>query len=142
MAMTMNEAVVRRISVCYPSDSLSCQMAQWAGEHEECTVEPVFARSTLELRRLLQGADMVLIDATEDHAQAIDAFSQSIARLGSSRVTVYSERMHEGLELFVRKQGSWLLLGPLDRVEWEGLFSRTLGLTEEIQAPVVMRRAA
>ena len=142
MGMNTAEADVRRIAVCYPTESLSCQVAQWAGEHDDCTVEPVFARSVLEIRRSLQGADMVVIDATDDHAQAIDAFSQSIARLGPGRVTVYTERMHEGLELFVRKQGSWLLLGPLTHLEWEGLFSRTLEMIPQGQAQPPRRRAA
>ena len=124
--MTMIEAVVHSIAVCYPTESLSRQVALWARQHEDCGIEPVFGRSALEIRRSLNGADAVLVDASDDHAQAIELFSQSVARLGSRRVAVYTERMHEGLELFVRTQGAWLLLGPLDDRQWEEFFSSML----------------
>jgi hypothetical protein len=124
--MATIEAVVHSIAVCYPTESLSGQLAQWACRHPDCGLEPVFGRLPLEIRRSLSGADMVLVDASDDHAQAIELFSQSIARLGSRRVAVYTERMHEGLELFVRTQGAWLLLGPLDDRQWEEFFSSML----------------
>ncbi len=121
--MTTTEAVVHRIAVCYPTESLSRQVALWARQHEDCGIEPVFARSVLDIRRSLFGADRVLVDASDDHAQAIELFSQAVAGLGSRHVAVYTERMHEGLELFVRTQGAWLLLGPLNNRQWEEFFS-------------------
>ena len=124
--MTTIETAVHRIAVCYPTESLSRQVAFWATKHEECEVDPVFGRSVFEIRRLLHGADGVLVDASDDHAQAIDLFSQSVARFGSRHVAVYTERMHEGLELFVRTQGAWLLLGPLTNRQWEEFFSSLL----------------
>jgi hypothetical protein len=101
-------------------------LASWASNHADCGVEPVFGRSALEIRRSLDGADRVLVDASDDHAQAIELFSQSVTRLGSRHVAVYTERMHEELELFVRTQGAWLLLGPLDHEQWEEFFSTML----------------
>ena len=124
--MNIVETVVHSIAVCYPTESLSCQVALWAHKRADCGVELVFGRSVLEIRRSLNGADVVLVDASDDHAQAIELFSQSIARLGSQRVAVYTERMHEGLELFVRTQGAWLLLGPLNGRQWEEVFSSML----------------
>ncbi len=124
--MAMNEAVVQNIAVCYPTESLSHQMALWARKHEDCEIEPVFGRLPLEIRRSLNGAAMILVDASDDYAQAIELFSQSVARLGSHRVAVYTERMHEGLEIFVRTQGAWLLLGPLSDGQWEEFFSAML----------------
>ena len=35
---------------------------------------------------------------------------------------MYSERMHEGLEMFVRSRGALLLLGPLSEAEWDAFF--------------------
>src|ERR1039458_3313933 len=105
--MATIEAVVHSIAVCYPTESLSRQVALWARSREDCGIEPVFGRSALEIRRSLRGADMVLVDASDDHAQAIELFSQSVAGLGPRRVAVYTEKMHEGLELFVRTQGAW-----------------------------------
>ena len=112
--------------------------------HADCGIEPVFGRSALEIRRSLNGADLVLVDASDDHAQAIELFSQSVARLGSRRVAVYTERMHEGLELFVRTQGAWLLLGPLNNQQWEEFFSSMLppARREAVQRQSPWRRAA
>jgi hypothetical protein len=124
--MTMIEAVVHDIAVCYPSESLSRQMATWARRHDDCAIEPVFRRSAAAIRQSLSGAELVLVDATDDHAQAIDLFAQSVARLGSRRVAVYTERMHDGLEPFVRTQGAWLLLGPLGDDQWEEFFASML----------------
>lgn len=120
--MTTIEAVVYRIAVCYPTESLSRQVALWSRMHADCEIEPVFGRSVLEIRRSLRGADRVLVDASDDHAQAIELFSQSVSGLGARHVAVYTEKMHEGLELFVRTQGAWLLLGPLDNWQWEEFF--------------------
>ena len=86
---------------------------------DDCRVEAVFGRSATAIGRSLRGADLALVDASEDHAQAIDLFSEAVARLGPRRVSIYSERMHDGLELFVRTQGAWLLLGPLASEPWE-----------------------
>jgi len=122
----MIETVVQSIAICYPTESLSRQVAQWASKHKDCGIEPICGRLPLEIRRSLIGADVVLVDASDDHAQAIELFSQSVARLGSRRVAVYTERMHEGLELFVRTQGAWLLLGPLGDGQWEEFFSSIL----------------
>src|SRR5208282_4126368 len=124
--MAMIETVVQSIAICYPTESLSRQVAQWASKHKDCGIEPICGRLPLEIRRSLIGADVVLVDASDDHAQAIELFSQSVARLGSRRVAVYTERMHEGLELFVRTQGAWLLLGPLGDGQWEEFFSSIL----------------
>jgi hypothetical protein len=143
-SMTIIEAVVHSIAVCYPTESLSRQVALWARSREDCGIEPVFGRSALEIRRSLRGADMVLVDASDDHAQAIELFAQSVAGLGPRRVAVYTERMHEGLELFVRTQGAWLLLGPLNNRQWEEFFSSMLppAQAEPMYRPSPRRRAA
>ena len=59
-------------------------------------------------------------------AQAADAFSEAAGQLGAGATAMYTECMHDGLELFVRSRGAQLLLGPLTDVEWDGFFSRTL----------------
>ena len=133
--MSKIEAVVYRIAVCYPTESLSRQVAFWARRHADCGIEPVFGRSALEIRRSLSGADRVLVDASDDHAQAIELFSQSVTRFGSRHVAVYTERMHEGLELFVRTQGAWLLLGPLNNWQWEEFFSSMLPPAKQEAVP-------
>jgi hypothetical protein len=110
---------------------LSQQVARWARKHEDCAIETMFDRSILKIRRSLDGTEMVLVDASDDHAQAIELFSQTLASRGVRRVAVYTERMHDGLELFVRTQGAWLLLGPLDERQWEEFFSTMLSPSRE-----------
>jgi len=119
-------------------------MALWASKHGDCEIEPVFGRSALEIRRSLNGADRVLVDASEDHAQAIELFSQSVVTLGPRHVAVYTERIHEGLELFVRTQGAWLLLGPLSNWQWEEFFLAMLPPARREPVPLrsPWRRAA
>jgi hypothetical protein len=138
------ENVVQRIAVCYPTESLSGQVAQWAEGRDDCRIAPVFDRSAMAIRRSLDGADIALVDASDDHEQAIDLYSQAVARLGARKASVYTERMHEGLELFVRTHGSWLLLGPLTGEQWDDYFAGML--TESRDWPVehqsARRRAA
>jgi hypothetical protein len=120
------ETVVQRIAVCYPTESLSGQVAHWAEGRGDCRVESVFARSAMAIRSSLDQAEVALVDASDDHEQAIDLYSQAVARLGARKASVYTERMHEGLELFVRTQGSWLLLGPLTDQQWNDYFATML----------------
>ena len=54
-------------------------------------------------------------DATDDDAQAVDAFSQAAGHLGTNAVAIYSEVMHEGVELLVRSRGSQVLFGATGR---------------------------
>jgi hypothetical protein len=110
----------------YPCDRLAWRLLSWARKHAECTVKPVFARSLPEIRAAVRGAAVAVVDATEDHAQAIDAFSQAVAQVGVGGTTVYTETMHDGLELFVRARGAQLLLGPLSDAEWEAFFAHAL----------------
>jgi hypothetical protein len=79
-----------------------------------------------EIRAVLARADVALIDATEDQFHAAEAFAEAAESLGAGAAAVYTERMHDGLELFVRSRGAQLLLGPLAEAEWDGFFARTL----------------
>lgn len=142
------EAVVQRIAICYPTESLSGQVSRWSRGRDECRVETVSARTASAIRGALDGAHLALVDASDDHAQAIDLFSQAVARMGARHASVYTERMHEGLESFVRTQGAWLLLGPLTDEQWEDYFSTMLpaaqntGGREAADGPMSRRRAA
>ena len=118
------------IVVFYACESLGNQIASCAREHQSYSFSPAHARSAFEIRKVIQGAGMVLVDATEDHAQAIEAFSQALTHFGPDRVAIYTERMHEGLELFVRTQGAPLLFGPLRNAQWNGFFQRLLTLRQ------------
>jgi len=121
--MEPNKALTNRIAICYPTASLSFQLARWSRSKRQCMIESCFARKVVDIRRSVQGADFVLVDATGDYAQAIDAYAQAALQVGPKRVAVYSEEMHEGLEQFVRPRGSWVLFGPLGTDDWDALFA-------------------
>jgi hypothetical protein len=69
---------------------------------------------------------VAVVDATDDPAQACDAFSQAAGQLGAGATGMYSEHMPDGLEVFVRSRGALMLLGPLGEVEWDGFFDGAL----------------
>ena len=126
--MSITEAVVQRIAICYPTESLSGQVAQW-GRNKDCRVETVRSRSAMAIRGALGDAQLAVVDASDDHAQAIDLFSRRSPGWERRRASVYTERMHDGLEDFVRTQGAWLLLGPLTDQEWDDYFATMLPAT-------------
>jgi hypothetical protein len=111
---------VAEVALFYACDSLARQITKWARKHPGCTVKYSFARLLPEIRTVLERADVALIDATEDPAQACDAFSQAAGQLGVAATGMYSERMPDGLEVFVRSRGALMLLGPLSDAEWDG----------------------
>jgi len=111
------------VLLLYPGESLRRQISCWALRHPGRNVAASFERSLPEIRKLLRRAGAVMIDATADDAQAIDAYLQSVMRLGADAVAVYTENMHDGLELFVRRHGSLVLLGPLFGEQWTDFFN-------------------
>ena len=110
----------------YPGESLKDQLGLWSSRHSDRQVETSFERSLPEIRRLLRNAGAALIDATEDPSQATDAFLQAVTQLGANAVTMYTERMHDDLEMFVRVRGSLFILGPLFEQQWDELIERLL----------------
>ena len=93
-----------------------------SGATRSYAVESVAAGNVCVLRR----AAMVVIDATERPARAQEAFLHAVRRLGAEAVVMYTERMHDGLELFVRLRGSLFILGPLLAEQWEEYFEHVL----------------
>jgi hypothetical protein len=82
--------------------------------------------SRRDLRMLLRYAGTALVDATENPGRAREVFLRAVARLGAGAVVVYTETMHDALEVFVRLRGSLFLLGPLFDEQWEEYFARLL----------------
>jgi len=112
--------------VFYPTQSLARQINAWSGRRGDCRVETAQARWARGIRDAVDRADAVLVDATGDHVQAVDALVMALGGVGAARTVVYTERIHEGLEPFVRRQGVLLLFGPLHSAQWEGFFERFL----------------
>lgn len=122
MAIQLPRESALTITVCYPGNSLMHQVSNWAGAHPTCGFQLCFPRSLPEIRDMLRNTVISIVDATEDPAQAMATFVQMIAEAAPDSVAVYTEQMHEGLELFVRSLGALLLLGPMSDALWEGLF--------------------
>jgi hypothetical protein len=103
----------------YPGRLLISQIRDWADRRGGCRYALSFDRAIPIIRKRLRRAELAVIDATEDPAQASDAFLQAVGILGAEAVAVYTERMHDDLELLVRMMRAPLLLGPMSMEEWE-----------------------
>jgi hypothetical protein len=107
------------IVLFYPGSLLAGQIRDWAVGHGGCRASVSFERSLPGIRKSARRAALAIIDASLDPAQGTDAFIQSVSMLTSDSVAVYTEKIHDGLELLVRTFGAPLLLGPMSTEEWE-----------------------
>ena len=110
------------IAVLYPSRSLAEQVADQAAQWGAYRFRLLDEESVNSIRADLRGAAVVVVDATEDPARAVAAVEAATSAAQTPVVAVYSETMHEGLELSVRSRGALLLPGPVDAGQWEGVF--------------------
>lgn len=111
------------VAVMYPTASLQEQVGAWAGQCGGASVRTSSPTTPSSLRRELVGRPLTLLDATEHPAEAREALAQVVEDLGRDSVAVYTEQMHEGLEVFVRMQGVLLFLGPMGPEEWQEAMS-------------------
>jgi hypothetical protein len=107
------------IVLFYPNRLLTNQVFDWADRHGGCKTSVAFERTLPGIRKCLRRCELAVINATDDPSQASDAFLQAVSILKCDSVAVYTEKMHEGLELFVRTLGAPLLLGPMNFEEVE-----------------------
>jgi hypothetical protein len=119
----MNQQSTPQILVFYPSRSLSGQLQIWSDQHGGRQVQFSFERSMAGIRRQLHRVDFVLVDATENPSQAADAYFQAYKTVGADAMSVYTDIVHDGLELLVRRLGVTLLLGPMSIAEWDDFFT-------------------
>ena len=122
------------ITVFYPANSLMHQVSDWAVRYPTCDFTLSFAQSLNEIRSVLRRTWVTIVDATDDPARAMATFSQAITALEVECVAVYTETMHEGLELFVRVRGAPLLLGPMSDSPWRQQLEKMLQAAERIHA--------
>jgi hypothetical protein len=126
----------------YPGKSLGEQIRHWASKDAQRHVDVSFERSLPRIRQLLRRTGATLLDATTDPAATADAFLQAVACHGAGAVSVYTEVMHEDIELFVRLRGSLFLLGPLLDEQWEALFEPLMRAERVRLAPAGRRPLA
>ena len=131
------------IVVFYPGNSLMHQVASWASDRPGSELEVSFADSVPEIRAVLRKTDVVIVDATEDPARAMETFVRATVESEPISVAVYTETMHPGLELFVRSRGALLLLGPMPDEPWQTLFDAMAFSRERVpnrEAPLRQRK--
>ena len=121
------------IAVFYPGNSLMHQVSNWAIRHPAYDFALSFAQSLHEIRSVLRCTAITIVDATEDPLRAMAAFTQALTTLEADRVAVYTEMMHEGLELFVRARGASLLFGPMSDAPWEDQLAKMLESADRIR---------
>jgi hypothetical protein len=133
--------VTTDVLLLYPGVSLQDQIGLWAMRHPQQHLETSLAWSPDDLRVLLRHAGIVVVDATENPGRAREVFLRAVSHLGANAVVMYTETMHDALEVFVRLRGSLFVLGPLFDEQWEEYFSRLLR-TEQVApiAPITARQ--
>jgi len=113
------------IAVFYPGNVLMHQVSNWSGKWPAYDFAMTFAKSLPEIRAVLRSAAISILDATDEPVLAMDVLNLATGESVAGCVTVYTEKMLEGLELFVRSRSALLLLGPMEDPEWEDLFQAT-----------------
>jgi hypothetical protein len=123
-----------KIMLFHPSASLRGQLQAWSDQRGGRQLQISFERSLVGIRRQVHSVDFVLVDATEDPAQVSGAYLQIHKILGPESMAVYTDIIHDGLEIFVRKLGITLLLGPMSVSEWDDFFTHKFPQTIPLQS--------
>jgi hypothetical protein len=103
----------------YATESLVCQVAEWAKRHGDVGVHLLSTRDPVAIRSAAEGTALAILDATDWPGAAMAALECYGEDARSAAVAVYTEQAHAGLELFVRERGVRLLPGPMSPAEWE-----------------------
>lgn len=110
----------------YSTESLLAQVSEWVHARRQVCLSLCSSTLARTICDSLAGADVALFDATESPGRAMDALQRGLEMTDAGAMAVYTEVMHEGLELFVRVRGTLLLLGPQSLTEWDGFFQGML----------------
>ena len=70
-------------------------------------------------------ADYCIIDATQCPEEAMPILSAAVELVGPKHVAVYTEVMHDGLEVAVREQGVLFYSGRMTDDQWDAFMPRT-----------------
>jgi len=107
----------------HPTGSLLSQVAQWSEQMPGVSLRVVRPTAVGSVRSTLTVPCVALIDATANLRSALAAV-ESVAALGRAKsAAVYTETMHDGLELFARMRAVLVLLGPMESDDWDGFFT-------------------
>jgi hypothetical protein len=106
----------------FAEESLLFQVASWVRSEGRFSMRLVTSRDPVVIARALDDAIVAILDATRQPGEAMAVLERAVPRIGPRRVAVYSEQLHNGLEVFVRVRGVTLLAGPMSPPEWEAFF--------------------
>ena len=106
--------------------SLLKQLSRSHNKRLGLSVRMLTSRRSDIMATAISGEVSTIIDATADPHIALEALQSAINLIGPGKIAVYTEVLHDGLELSVRKAGVLLLFGPLKHAEWRGFFEPRL----------------
>lgn len=111
------------------------QITEWGHLRPGADIRLASSSLPATLRALASEVLAAVIDATEHPEAAMRTLGGVLAVLRTAemkpKLGVYTEKVYEGLEMFVRLRGILFLLGPMGPVEWDGFFG-----TQPIDSPV------
>jgi hypothetical protein len=114
------------IMLLHAGESLQEQIAEWGCLHPTVRIQLALSAVPTTVRTLMSDVVSIVIDATEHPDAATQTLESVLAIIQSVetelKLGVYTEKVHEGLELFVRRRGILFLLGPMVMAEWDGFF--------------------
>ena len=106
--------------------SLLRQLSQPAQRRWGLSVRAVTSHRSAVMATAMDDAVSTIIDATANPQAALEMLEYAVSLMGPGKPVVYTEVMHAGLELSVRRAGVLLLLGPMSQAEWRGFFEPRL----------------
>ena len=133
------------VALLLATESLVVQLMRSCGPLRAPVLRVIRSRHPRVVELALESAAFSIIDATEDPREALAVLEKGIARGCQARIGVYTEIMHEGLEIPVRSLGAALWLGPcsesdwgsiLDGIEADTLMSPLVARTPESDSPI------
>jgi len=113
---------LRDVTLFLATESLVLQAAKWSERHPSFALRIVSSQLPGAVLRGLEDAAFSVIDATDRPQQALGLMQRGLERVGRQAIAIYTEIMHEGLEVLVRCAGVPLWLGPMAQSEWEASF--------------------
>ena len=110
------------MSLFLATESLVRQIMRACGPQRAPVLRVVRSRHPEIICSALASSALSIIDATEDPQGALAILDQGLSRGSQAMIGVYTEIIHEGLEIPVRSLGVAFWLGPCSTPVWESIF--------------------
>jgi hypothetical protein len=106
------------IVLLHPTRSLLLQLHEWQKSRGGFALRLVSSGSLHVIREAVDHAVAAVIDATDHPDEAMEILQDSLEQAEPGKLVVYTEVLHDGLEMFVRTRGAPFWLGPMRQAEW------------------------